>query len=241
MYKTQLYPLGFSEKEAEVYIALNTYGPSPAATLARLTNIKRTSMYDILSGLLSKNLIITSKRGSTTFYAIDDLNKLLHQERQKVRIAENVVSQMTAEQATQGGIPVNHYIGEENYREMYEDILRADPKELMAWINLDEFYGALDPVQEENWTKQRVKQKIYARLLLADTPLAREFRMHDPECYRTTILVPQEFPFGANCFIYDNHVLLFDARDNITGIRINHAGIYRLHKQIFEMNWQLFN
>jgi len=44
--------LGFSPKEAKVY-------PSPASTIARLTHIKRTSMYDIPNALLEKNLIIT--------------------------------------------------------------------------------------------------------------------------------------------------------------------------------------
>ena len=32
--------VGFSEKEADVYMKLNELGPTPASTLARLTNIK---------------------------------------------------------------------------------------------------------------------------------------------------------------------------------------------------------
>lgn len=241
MYKIHLYSLGFSEKEADVYLALNTFGSSPASTLARITNIKRTSMYDILNGLLSRNLIVTFKKGATTFYAIDDLNKILHQEKEKVRLAETVVKQLDAERATQEGIPINHYVGEENYREMYEDILRANPKEIMAWLHLDKFYNALDPVQEEEWTKRRIKQGVYARLLLLDTPLAREFRKTDDECLRTTVLIPKNYGFNANCFLYEGHVMLFDTEKVITGIRINHASIYTLHKQIFEMTWKLFS
>ncbi len=240
MYKIHLYPLGFSEKEADVYLALNTFGPSPASTLARMTNIKRTSMYDILNGLLSRNLIVTFKQGTTTFYAIDDLNKILHQEKEKVRLAETAVKQLSAERATQEGIPINHYMGEENYREMYEDILRANPKEIMAWLHLDKFYNALDPVKEEEWTRRRIKQGVYAKLMLLDTPLAREFRKTDEECLRTTLLIPKDYEFNANCFLYEGHVMLFDADKSITGIRINHASIYNLQKQIFEMTWKLF-
>jgi sugar-specific transcriptional regulator TrmB len=240
MYKISLYQFGFNEKEADVYLALNTFGPSPASTLARITNIKRTSVYDILNGLLAKNLIVTYQKGQTTFYAIDDLNKILYQEREKMRMAESVIKQLSKEQATQEGIPINHYIGEENYREMYEDILRANPKEIMAWLHLDKFYNALDPVQEEDWTLRRIKQGVYARLILLDTPLAREFRKKDSERLRTTVLIPKEFAFNANCFLYENHVMLFDADNIITGIRINHKSIYTLQKQIFEMTWKLF-
>ena len=240
MYKIYLHQLGFSDKEAEVYLALNTFGPSPAATLARITNIKRTSMYDILNALMAKNLIVTFKKGQTTFYAIDDLNKLLHNEREKVRLAESVVRQLDSEKATQEGIPINHYIGEENYREMYEDILRANPKELMAWLHLDKFYKALDPVREEEWTLQRIKQGMYARLILVDTPLARKFRRQDKERLRSTVIIPKEFSFDTNCFLYENHIMLFDADKVVTGIRINHPGIYTMQKQIFEMTWNYF-
>lgn len=240
MYKLYLYQLGFNEKEADVYLALNTFGPSPASTLARITSIKRTSVYDILNGLLAKNLIVTYQKGPTTFYAIDDLNKLLRHQKEKVRLAESVVRQLDSERATREGIPINHYVGEENYREMYEDILRANPKEIMAWLNLDKFYKALDPVREEQWTLQRIKQGVHARLMLLDTPMAREFRKKDAESLRTTVLIPKEFAFTANCFLYEGHVMLFDADNVITGIRINHKSIYTLQKQVFEMSWKLF-
>ena len=131
-------------------------------------------------------------------------------------------------------------MGEENYREMYEDILRANPKELMGWLHLDKFYNALDPVREEEWTLQRIRQGMYARLILLDTPLAREFRKRDDERLRTTLLVPQEYYYTSNCFLYEGHVLLFDSDKVVTGIRVNHSGIYTLQKQVFEMSWKLF-
>lgn len=240
MYKIYLHSLGFSEKEAEVYLALNQYGASPASTLARLTKIKRTSMYDVLNSLLKKNLIITYQKGSYTYYAIDDVNKILYQERDKLRLAESVVNQLQEDQGRTSDIQVNHYKGEEGYREMYEDILRIKPKELLVWIHLDEFYQALDPVREEEWTQERISKKIWTRLLMQDTPLARKFQKKDPDSCRKTILLPKKYMFATTCFLYDGHILLFDSHENITGIRIYHPEFYKMQKQIFEMNWELF-
>ncbi|MBU0727985.1 hypothetical protein KKA95_04845 [Patescibacteria group bacterium] len=241
MYKIYLHSLGFSDKEAEVYSVLNTYGPSPASVLARLTKIKRTSMYDVLNSLLERNLITTYKKSSYTYYAIDDINKILYQERDKIRIAESVVNQLKEEQGRISDVQVNHYKGEEGYREMYEDILRIKPKELLVWIHLDEFYRALDPVREAEWTQERVKKKVWTRLLMQDTKSAREFQKKDPDSHRQTILLPPKYMFETTCFLYDGYILLFDSHENITGIRIYHPEFYKMQKQIFEMNWKLFS
>jgi sugar-specific transcriptional regulator TrmB len=240
MYKIHLYELGFSDKEAEVYLALNHYGASPASTLARLTGIKRTSIYDAINVLMSKKLISTYKQGAITYYQIDDINKLLYQERDKVRLAEMAVNQLKEEQISQFNVQVQHFQGTEGYRELYEDILRFQPKELMVWIHLDEFYRALDPVREAEWTKERIQKKIYTRLLMEDTPLGRKFQKDDHNSCRKTLLLPKKYFFQSNCIIFDGDIAFFDARDKITGIRIRHQRIFELQKQIFEMNWELF-
>jgi sugar-specific transcriptional regulator TrmB len=241
MYKIYLHSLGFSDKEAEVYLALNTHGPSPASTLAKRTGLKRTSMYDILNSLLDKNLIVIQKKGAHTYYAIDDVNKILYQQKDRARLAESVVQQLSAEKGRVSDVKVNHYKGEESFRELYEDILRVNPKELMVWIHLDEFYRALDPVREEEWTKERIEKKIWTRLLMQDTPIARQFIKKDPGSCRKTVLLPKKNMFTTTCFLYENNILLFDSRDEITGIRIQHPGFYAMMKQMFEMNWKLFS
>jgi len=241
MYKIYLHSLGFSDKEAEVYLALNTYGPSPASTLAKRTGLKRTSMYDILNSLLDKNLIVTQEKGAHTYYAIDDVNKILYQQKDRARLAESVVQQLSAEKGRVSDVKVNHYKGEESFRELYEDILRVNPKELMVWIHLDEFYRALDPVREDEWTKERIEKKIWTRLLMQDTSAAREFVKKDSASCRKTILIPKKHMFTTTCFLYENNILFFDSRDEITGIRIQHPGFYAMMKQMFEMNWKLFS
>lgn len=136
MNKAYLQQLEFSDKEAEVYLALNTCGPSPASTIARLTKIKRGSVYDALNSLMGRHLVSSFKKGSYTYFFIDDVKKLLYRAQEKARIAQSIVDNLKSQQFNQG-VQINHYIGEEGYREMYEDILRAKPKELMVWIHLD--------------------------------------------------------------------------------------------------------
>jgi sugar-specific transcriptional regulator TrmB len=235
---TQLKLLGFSTKEAEIYLTLNRIGSAPASTLARLTNIKRTSVYDILYSLQEKNLITSFQQGPHTYYTIDDVKKLVLREKEQMGIAENLVQQLSSESEKGSNIAVTYYRGKEGYREVYEDILRKKPKEIMVWINLDNFHSGLDMDYEEDWTKRRIRKKIYARLLMQDTPYARKFTLKDPKRHRETRLLKKFGPFEATCFIYEGNVTYFHAGQQITGININHPQIYQMQKAIFEQSWK---
>ncbi len=237
MLKTQLLDLGFTEKEALVYLELNRIGPMAASTLARLTNLKRTSMYDILNALLQRNVITRYVKNGTTFYYIDDVSKVLHREKERVQTAEEVIKKLKEEQVESHRVSVYHYQGPEGYREMYEDILKAKPKELLGWLHLDEFYKHLDPKREVEWTKERIQSKIYARLLMQRTKLTEDFKLDDPKSHRETRLIPKENMFKTTCFLYDGNITFLDPTKEVTGIRIEDKELYEMQKQLFEMNW----
>lgn len=55
--KDQLVNLGFSDKEASVYLALLELGPSTTTEISRRAKINRTTGYDILESLASDGLI----------------------------------------------------------------------------------------------------------------------------------------------------------------------------------------
>lgn len=235
----QLLLLGFSEKEALVYLALNEIGASPASTLAKKIKLKRTSMYDILNNLLRKNLITAFKQGQYTYYAIDDINKIFYHQRDKVTLAKTVIQQLKENQKNTQGVDVIYYKGREGYIEMYNDILIKTPPEAVAWMNLNTFYAPVNPVFEEEWTKKRINKKIAVRLLLQDSPASRKFQQEDEKLQRQSKIIPTQFPFNTSCILYENNVTFFDSSGGFTGIRINHREFYVMQKQIFEMNWQL--
>lgn len=238
MHTQDLIRLGFSEKEATVYMALVQFGASPASTLARRTTIKRTSMYDVLNSLLEKNLIRTFTQGTHTYFVIDDINKLTLHEKQRLSLAESLVKNLKETHNLNPGIQVHHYKGIEGYRGMYEHILEICPKEVFGWINLDHFLTAIDPEREKQWTKERTKKNIHARLLMQDSPLAQAFVKDDPKYHRETRLISSQFPFKTSCILYEDTINFFDTIDEVSGIRIHNRELFNMEHQAFEMNWQ---
>ena len=240
MLKEQLLALGFSEKEADVFILLNRLGPTAASTLARLGNLNRTSIYDILNSLEKRNLVVSLKHGENTFYTIDDITKLKHMEQERLDIAKSVVE--TLEKQHHGGVmQVQHYRGMSGLRLVYEEILDSDTEEFLVWVNLDNFYVTMNPEYDELWTAERVKKKISARLMMADSPSAKDFKKKDKKNLRETLLLPPEIALESSCFLYKNTVVFFDTKDTITVVRIKHPGIYHLQKSIFESHWKQYH
>ncbi len=68
MLTQDLMQLGFTEKEARVYITLLHIGPSPASALARRVFLKRASVYSVLESLVAKGLANFEERNQCRFY-----------------------------------------------------------------------------------------------------------------------------------------------------------------------------
>ena len=62
--------IGFSEKEAVVYIKLIQLGPQPASVVSRNTEINRTTVYDILEGLKKRGIVRSLKKGGSTKHQV---------------------------------------------------------------------------------------------------------------------------------------------------------------------------
>lgn len=241
MHREQLQKLGLNEKEADVYLKLNTIGASPASTLAKLTNIKRTSIYDILNSLTEKGLIMAFRQGNYTYYGIDDINKLYYYQKEKLGLAQTIIKEMLEDRKNLTSLHLNYYRGEEGYRQLLSDVLTAKPSEIKVWVNMDNFYGPLKGESEiAKWTEERIKKKIPARILLTETSKrGYAHQSPDQEAYRETRYIPKEYSFNSTCFLFNNYILFFNnAEGEISGIRIQNAPLALMMNQIFEMNWQ---
>lgn len=235
--KEQLIKLGFSEKEATVYLLLLKLGPTASSTLARLSGIKRTSMYDVTNSLIERDLITSFRQGKVTYFLIDDVNKLYFYEKEKADFAKKLITDLKAIKSGGEGIHINYYKGVEGYREMYEDILRAQPKEFFGWIHLDYFYKALDMKREQEWTKERIAKRMNVRLIMQNTELAQKYKSEDSHSFRETRLLQGSDSFKTTCLLYQDYIVFFDPTNEMLGIRIHNPELFKMQKSIFEKSW----
>lgn len=231
--------IGFSQKESQILNALNKNGPLAASTIARLTQINRVSTYDTLERLAAKDIVISYKQGSTLFFAIDDIEKLTHQATQHLHDTQSLVEQLKTH-AHSGSIDFQYYKGTEGMIALYEDIHSIKGVDMLVWVDMEKFYAAFPKEYDDRWTKERVANKVKARLLMKDSDLARAFQKKDKNNFRETKLISYPSNFHSACFIFGNHVCFFDTSpEHYVGVRFTNKSVADMQRNIFEMQWSL--
>lgn len=238
MLESQLISLGLSDKEAFAYLTLLKLGPSLASTLSRHAKVKRTSIYDILNSLIEKGIVFSFKQGKYTYFVVDDIKKIYYREMEKMRTAEMLVESLRKFSVHNDLLQVNYYRGPEAYKDLYEDILTAAPKEFVGFLHLDNFYKGLDMCREKAWTAERSKKGIRPRLIMQNTELAKSFKNEDKANNRETRLIEDEkYFFRTACLFYEGYIALFDTTNETIGIRIHNSALFEMQKQMFEICW----
>ena len=77
-----LLKLGFTEKEADVYLALLEYGTQPASVIARKTGQPKSTILFLFNGLVEKGYVRKAQRGRTQYFHVEvsDLEKAKNKE-----------------------------------------------------------------------------------------------------------------------------------------------------------------
>ncbi len=96
-----LIQLGFSTKEARVYLALLSLGTAPATTIAHKAGINRTTSYDILDALVADKLVqsvdteaVQQFRAEPPEAVVSFLQQKIKRTQQKLAEARKLVPQL---------------------------------------------------------------------------------------------------------------------------------------------------
>src|SRR5438132_10083951 len=80
---SRLHALGFSLYEAKVYVGLLRHGPQNGNKVSKSAGLPSSKVYATLERLVSKGIVKSVRRGSTTRYACITADELLHRLRRE--------------------------------------------------------------------------------------------------------------------------------------------------------------
>ena len=81
--KKGLHDLGFSEKEAEVYLAMLELGPAPVQDISKKSGVNRSTTYVMIESLKRRGMVSTYEKGKKLYFSAespDSLKMLLQDE-----------------------------------------------------------------------------------------------------------------------------------------------------------------
>ncbi len=241
--KEQLTDLGFSDKEASVYLALLELGPSTTTEISRLGGINRTTGYDILESLASEGLI--NSIGETKIQkfvaespekVISFLENKIKQSQEKLEQAYTLLPELLSVYNVKEKPKVKFYEGIERVKEAFEDTLTAD-KEILGYAVGTDAFKAVGEGYLRNYFKRRVEKNIKVKVIAPDDPDTLKVIAKDREELRESLVVPRDkFYFTTETNIYNNKILNVSWKEKFAVV-IESKEIVDAQKKVFELAW----
>ena len=239
---TTLHTLGFSTKEATVYVALLELGTGTVTQIARKAGINRTTGYDILDSLAAKGIVnVTGKEPKQEYAAEPPESVMEYLKREaeaataRITKAGALLPQLRSVQATQNRPKVKFYEGTDGLKQVYEDTLTST-EPIRAYANVDDMHNGL-PNYFPEYYNRRSGKGIAIRAIVPHTPIGRARGTYDKEEKREIAFVPPEkYYFSPEINIYDNKIMIASWREKL-GVIIESAEIADAMKKIYELAW----
>jgi HTH-type transcriptional regulator, sugar sensing transcriptional regulator len=236
-----LQEIGLTEKEAKVYLAMLALGETTVNKIAQTSEVKRTTIYPLIDSLKQKGLANVVLRGFKQFYkaASPEKLELVFEQRRKnlMKGLPDLMSLYNIEGETQGFI--KHFEGLEACKGVYEQNLRdIKPHEDYYVIADTQKWLKADPVYFENFTYRRGKLPIKIKLLLSDSPSARQFKKKEKYYGEEIRFLPKGVDFTTNVVITPQRLFFPQLTPPINGIVIENKSAINTHMDLFRMLWK---
>jgi sugar-specific transcriptional regulator TrmB len=237
-----LITLGFTQKEASVYLALLELGKRTVSPIARSANINRTTVYDILDSLIAKGLVSASGKEPLQEYLAESPEKIINMVERQIKknqltlqSALSLVPQLKSIHNISDRPKVRFYEGKEGLEQVYEDTLTSH-ETILAYANVDDMHKVL-PEYFPKYYPRRVKKGIHIRAITPSNKAGIDRISKNKEEARESALVPVgKIHFSPEINIYDNKVMIASLKEKL-GIIIESKEISDAMKTIFEMAW----
>ncbi len=242
----KLQTIGFTDKQAKVYVAALFLGPSPVQKIAQQADVNRATAYVILDELMEMGVISESTVGKKTVYVaeppeaierfLDSMQKGIQTRKEELKDLMPNLRQM--ERSNEEGAPtIRFYKVDSGFDEMNDALLRKAPRgsQIYAITNADIVSEMFNVDIAATNPPKRIKKNISSKLLVYSTQ--RVYERKSPKLLRETKLLTKPFP--SDMTLYENSALIFSySTKKPVGIVIEDKDIVQGLRQMFEAYWQ---
>lgn len=229
---------GLSEKEIKVYLANLKLGSCTVHEISKNANIHRTTTYDILKSLIEKGLASSVIKKKSKCFEVADPSKLISILDEKKQKINQVITELTSIKNTVTAKPsVEFYEGKEGIKTVMEDILKHK-KELLVYSSTKDLFNTLK-FYFPNFIKERIKNKIHAKVLTEKTTDTKQLKSKDKEELRETRFLPEKVNIPTATYIYENQTIIISLKNEPLAIRIENEQITTTQRTTFNLLWKM--
>jgi len=231
--------LGLSENEAAVYQASLASGPTTVLNIAKTAGIKRTTAYSVIEDLMKPGLMTIEVKGFKKLYSPASPEKLENILEQRKQDFQKLLPELSAMYNLKGGESfLKYYSGLPAVKFLYNSLIEeVRPGEPYDVISDSTQWYALDRKFFDDFIERRGKMGIKTRLLLQDSPIAREEKKYERQHNKTIKFLPADSGFDVNLVVTPYKVVVHQLVEPVMAIIIETKSVIHLHQKMFELIW----
>lgn len=247
--------IGMSDHEASVFSAILGSSPASAAFIAKKCGMSRSSVYTVLSSLISKGLVGTTYKNDIKQFVAQDqsmFEQMLQKEKreldEKFKTLELLRDSFQKFGKADLNIPqVIFFEGQEGLKKIYLSMMRqAKPNETLYLLR-DEFVWQPEWnfIFEQDWRgrikRLKTEKNIKTKLLINNSKIEKsEKKSYDSRKGLEYRFLSKDYAIRqfAAYVLGDTVSILSMEKNNLTGIKITNQHFSDNFKNIFEMLWR---
>jgi sugar-specific transcriptional regulator TrmB len=232
--------LGLTKNKGVVYLAVLETGSGSVVEIAKRAELPRTTVHEILQGLVNLGLVSFVIKGRTRIYNAETPNKLKTLLKEKERKLENVLPELFSLLNTSGEKPrVRFYEGVTGIKTVFEDTLTVKNKILCGILSMQDLYVIPGRDYMDDYVKRRVAQGIKLKVIRSEAKEIAETWPASHEENRELHYAPKEMIFPMTIYLYDNKVGIIGTQKENFGMIIESSDFYLTQKNLFDVLWQV--
>jgi sugar-specific transcriptional regulator TrmB len=252
MIDESLKKLGFSDKEIQVYLAVLENGKISPAAIAKITKIKRPTVYAVGKELLKKGVITEDMKGPGGYFVAlppESLDGTIQKEERAIAEKKKITKELVGElssipRAKAYSVPKMRFIDEHNVRDflykqtpVWEESMSLS-KNLTWWGFQDHtFVENKDFTEWISWYWGRASKEYDLKLISNDSKAEKDMQTKKLE-RRAIKFWNKDFNFTGTTWILGDYVIFIMSRQHPHYIVEIHDAVYAENmRQIFKNLW----
>jgi sugar-specific transcriptional regulator TrmB len=240
MIAEKLGKLGIEEKKAKVYLALLQRGPLPASEIARMTKLKRPTVYDMLEGLMDTGLVSVGFSGSVKVFSAENPDVIVESLKEKLAGAEALMPDLRALYERGPGKPrVKYYEGAEGIKTVCEDILNVKSGEYHYFGSVREMFLVTGREYQNYYVERRVKKGVWSNAIRnREKEVDDDFMRSDDKYLRRVRFFPDRIKEDLPAlFIYDDKIAVHSGPGENYAMIIESRELSALMRELWKCVW----
>lgn len=242
--ENDLKQIGLEEKEAKVYLAALELGATNIQNLTKKSEIKRSTVYEMLKNLKSMGLISETTKGKRKIFVASEPENL----KRNIVAKEKLLNEMLPELKSISNIgfikpKITFYEGRDGLREIYRKTLETKSK-LALWISpVQDIFETVGEDFLIKYIKERSKKEIWIKSVHVTLKNVSDYKLLSPDTHEKTFRKVRFTPLGINISntvaIWDNKTAIINSRKEGLGFIIESEDYANMMKTFHELLWSI--